>query len=326
NGEMVRNAFSIGPEDTMVACQCMAHNFVFAQQVFPVLSAGGSVFVVEFGDVGGTIAALRQDATMIMLIPWFAYRLFEALRAHPLDLPALRMCFVGGDRIDPSLLELGRAATGIPISQNIGMTETNSFAADIGGAPWSKPGSLGRPLPGAEVEIRDDRGKPVSTGTSGQIWVRSPGNMAGYWNNPEATEATLVDGWVATGDAGHFDEDGLLWFDGRIKHIIIHDGDNIYPAEVERAILRHPGVDAVTVFGLPHPRHGEVVAAAIAGSRPTLPEAAALRAFLKEHLSAAKIPCHWLRLRQIPLNRNGKPNIPAIRDALAAQPGFRVGM
>ena len=143
------------------------------------------------------------------------------------------------------------------------MTETNTYAVNPGHGGIRKSGSAGLPLPEGGIEIRDPDGKRCPVDETGEILVKTPARMAAYWNNKPQTQATIVDEWVATGDAGHLDEDGFLWFDSRIRNIIIRDGDNIYPSEVEHELARHSAVSEAAVVGMPDPLHGEYIAAVI---------------------------------------------------------------
>ena len=137
--------------------------------------------------------------------------------------------------------------------------------------------------------------------------------MSGYWNDPETTQRIMIDGWIATGDAGHLDADGYLWFDARIKQIIICDGDNIYPSEVERAINSHPAVSHVAVFGMPDEAHGERVAAAIVLQLDARLDKHDLQEFLEPDLAAGKIPTDWLFTDALPYGVNGKLDLKSLQ-------------
>ena len=156
------------------------------------------------------------------------------------------------------------------------------------------------------------------TGPNGiSIWVSSPGGMEGYWNDPERTAEVMREGWIATGDAGYRDFDGYLWYAGRIKQIIICDGDNIHPKEVEEGILQHPLVAQACVVGVPHPRRGEVVGAAVVlddpGSSLTLQ---AMVEFLEDRLTEVKLPKHLVTLTEFPQTAAGKVDRGALLAAL----------
>ena len=128
---------------------------------------------------------------------------------------------------------------------------------------FSKKDSVGLPMPVADVRIVDEDGNDVAPGGVGEVWVRGPNNVRGYWNKPVETAASFTNGWFHTGDAGRIDEDGFVYVVDRIKDMVLRGGENVYCAEVEAAIFEHPDVADVAVFGLPHDRLGEEVVAAV---------------------------------------------------------------
>src|SRR5205807_988404 len=130
-----------------------------------------------------------------------------------------------------------------------------------------RDGAVGLPVPGTEIRILDGGGRELAPGEDGEIVVRSPAVMQAYWNAPEATARTLEDGWLHTGDVGHLDADGYLYVVDRLKDLIIRGGFNVYPRDVEDALLEHPAVEMAAVVGRPHARHGEEVVAFVAPRR-----------------------------------------------------------
>jgi len=150
-----------------------------------------------------------------------------------------------------------------------GMTETSGTIVALDPEDHVPEGSVrmrsvGKPLAGVEIKMIDEAGNPVPVGTVGEIATRSSKNMRGYWNNPDATAATIdADGWLRTGDAGYLDEDGYLYIHDRVKDMIISGGENVYPAEVENALYSHPKVADVAVIGVPDPKWGEAVKACV---------------------------------------------------------------
>ena len=155
------------------------------------------------------------------------------------------------------------------------MTETGTSTINPT-RPANRIGSIGQLAPGFTASIRDDDGAEVPAGTTGRLWIKSPSNMIGYWNRPDATAETIVDGWLDTGDLVAADEQNYLWFRGRKKQIIIHDGSNICPQEVEESLLEHPAVASAGVIGVHDLIHGENVRAYITlrpdAERPTTAE------------------------------------------------------
>lgn len=316
NCRVYGRGLAVGPADRSVLCHCMSTNFVFAQLTVPFLDVGATVEIVDFGDVQQTMRTIRDGATFLSLIPWLGFQLIEAGRHLGGVANRLRVSEVGGDRVPLSYFHGFREVFGITPREHLGMAEANTYAVNPPAGQGLRLGSVGLPLPGVRIEVRGPMDQPLATGAEGQIWVESPANMEGYWEDPELTRRTLVDGWVATGDAGYLDEDGYLWYAGRIKQIIICDGDNIHPKEVEREIARHPVVRQACVVGLPHPTRGETVAAAARleeGRDLTVDE---LADFLRDRLTAVKIPVKLLILDVLPETAAGKIDRKALVAAL----------
>ena len=189
-----------------------------------------------------------------------------------------------------------------------GMTETNAFGPGNRGADYvSHPTSTGRCAPPMLVEIRDDNGKALPVGSTGEIWMFGPMLIRGYWNKPEATAETIVDGWLRSGDIGRIDAEGFVYIEDRAKDMILRAGENVYGAEVEHAIYEHPAVHEAAVFGVPHERLGEEVAVALypkAGQHITPAE---LWNFLDGKIAAFKIPAHVVLMGEpLPRNAAGK--------------------
>jgi long-chain acyl-CoA synthetase len=169
-----------------------------------------------------------------------------------------------------------------------------------------KQGSIGRPINGFSIALRDEEGEPIAAEAVGRIFIRTPASMAGYWQAPEATEEVLREGWIDSGDLARADEDGYLWFFGRKKQVIVHDGSNISPYEVEGALCDHPAVDLAGAVGVHDTVHGENVRAYVTlregAERPT---AADLIVHCRERIGY-KAPEEILFLDEMPLNPTGK--------------------
>jgi long-chain acyl-CoA synthetase len=203
----------------------------------------------------------------------------------------------GGAPVPPDLIRrIGaqfqqRAAPG----NGYGLTETTSAVIANGGADYlAQPDSVGRPTPTADVRVVGEDGVDVAQGSIGEIWIRGPNVIPGYWNKPDATEAAFGGGWFRTGDLGYRDEQGLYYVVDRMKDVIIRGGENVYCAEVEAAILEQPGVRDVAVLGLADASYGEEVAA-ISQLAPDALErgeatTAAILDALGERLARFKIP------------------------------------
>jgi long-chain acyl-CoA synthetase len=190
-----------------------------------------------------------------------------------------------------------------------GMTETNAFGPGNSGDDYvTHPTSTGRAHTTImDTEIRDEEGRPVPVGERGEIWMKGPNLIRGYWNKPEATAETLVGGWLASGDLGRIDDEGFLYIEDRAKDMVLRAGENVYCAEVESAIYDHPGVYEAAVFGVPHERLGEEVACVIHRQPGSDLTADGLRDFLAGTLAAFKIPSRIaFSDERLPRNPSGK--------------------
>jgi acyl-CoA synthetase (AMP-forming)/AMP-acid ligase II len=190
-----------------------------------------------------------------------------------------------------------------------GLTETNALGAVNAGAFYvANPGSTGRVVPAvSQFSILAEDGRALGVGERGEVCFKSPANVLGYWNKPEATAEAFIDGWFHTGDVGYMDEDGFLYIVDRIKEIIIRGGENISCIEVEAAIYSHPDVYEAAVFGLPDERLGEIVGAAVVLREGAAMNAEALRSYLEPHLAGFKLPAHvWFPTEQLPRIASGK--------------------
>ncbi|MGB6428911.1 MAG: AMP-binding protein, partial [Methyloceanibacter sp.] len=201
-------------------------------------------------------------------------------------------------------------------SEGYGLTETG-LAARNPPSGLDKLGSIGLPSPGFTFSLRDGQGQQAADGKEGRVWLKTATEMLGYWNDPQATAEVNRDGWFDTGDVMKADQDGYLWFCGRQKQIIVHDGSNISPQEVEDALLDHPAVESAGVVGVHDLMHGENVRAYVTlkpGAKR--PKAAALIEFARAHVGY-KAPEEIVFLDAMPLNPTGKVDRAALK-ALAA--------
>jgi acyl-coenzyme A synthetase/AMP-(fatty) acid ligase len=201
---------------------------------------------------------------------------------------------------------------GIEIDELYGMSEIG-LATINPPSGKNKVGSIGKLAPGYQASVRDVQGREVPVGSEGKLWIKSPINTIGYWKRPEATAETIVDGWLDTGDIVRADEDGYLWFAGRKKQIIVHDGSNICPQEVEESLVEHPAVAEAGVVGIHDVVHGENVRAYITlvpgADRPTIAE---LIKFSRERVGY-KAPEEIVVLDEMPLNATGKTDRVALK-------------
>jgi long-chain acyl-CoA synthetase len=199
-------------------------------------------------------------------VPIVVRQLLETATAAGKSLSTLVGLSSGGAPVPPDLIrrvETQFEQKAAP-ANGYGLTETTSAVITNGGADYfAHPNSIGRPVPTCEIRVVDDNGKDVPQGEVGEVWMRGPNIIPGYWGNPEATEAAFGGGWFRSGDLGYLDTDGFYYVVDRKKDVIIRGGENIYCAEVEAALLEHPLIRDATVIGLPNQEYGEIVAAVL---------------------------------------------------------------
>ena len=231
------------------------------------------------------------------------------------DLGSLRYVTCGGAPLAPALVvEFERRVPTARVCDGYGCTEVTSTAT-MNPYDAPRPGTVGLPIPGVSLQVVDDTGAVLATGQDGEVCVRGPGVMLGYWQDPVATAEAVVDGWLRTGDIGHLDQDGYLVVVDRRKDLVIRSGFNVYPRDVEDALLLHPAVVAAAVVGRPDPLVGEEVVAFVALSTPV--QAGELLAWAAQRLGSHKRPREVHVVDAVPLTSVGKTDRKAVRLLLA---------
>ena len=258
----------------------------------------------------------RQGVETSAVVPSMIHLLLaQPLERH--DLSSLAYLGCGAAPLAPKAAEeIERRIPSVTVRQGYGLTETAALIS-TNPAGHEKPGSVGLPIPGAEVRIVDDQDLALPVGEAGEICCRSPAVMRGYWGAPEATAEAVRDGWLHTGDIGYLDDDGYLFIVDRKKDLIIRGGFNVYPRDVEDALLEHPGVAAAGVVGRPDERHGEEVVAFVSLNAPgdgVSPDE--LVAWARERIGGYKYPREVHIIDSVPLTPVGKLDRKALRGRL----------
>jgi long-chain acyl-CoA synthetase len=281
----------------------------FAVLTTTMFSGGGLVLMYKWDAERALQLIEREKVTVFSGVPTNAWQLL----AHPdfdkYDLSSLTAIGYGGAPAPPKLVE--RIAEVLPDrtpSNGYGMTETTALAVYNGGLDYAaKPESIGLPVAVVDVRITGPDGSELPPGEVGELCVRGPNVILGYWNRPEATAETFVDGWLHTGDLAKVDEEGFVTIVDRAKDMVIRGGENVYCAEVEAALFEHPAVDDAAVIGVPHDQLGEEVGAVILVRQGASLTAEELREFLHGRIAPFKIPVHiWFRETELPRNPGGK--------------------
>lgn len=251
-----------------------------------------------------------ESVTITFVAPAMLRMMLDEPGVAPETFKSLRKVAYGAAPITTELLQESLKVFGCDFAQIYASTETGSVAVclspslHVPGSPLLA--SAGRACPGNEVKIIDADGNTLPPGEIGQVCIKTPAHMVEYWNHPEATAKTLVDGWLRMGDAGHLDENGFVFLGDRINDTIIAAGQNIYPAEVEKAIGAHPAVADVAVVGVPDALWGDAVQAFIVRKPGGDASPRELSRFLHDRIADYKVPSRWEFVEAIPRNPGGK--------------------
>ncbi|MFC4945794.1 long-chain-fatty-acid--CoA ligase [Pseudonocardia sp. GCM10023141] len=273
--------------------------------------AAGCLTVLE-RDAGADallVAVERRRVTVMIAVPAVIQSLLDSPRIGTADVTSLATLYYGGGPITARLLDQALTTLRCDFVQGFGLTECPlvTVLAPAEHTPELLR-SCGRAVPGAAIRIVDpETGDDVAAGVVGELWVRSPSTMAGYWRQAEATAATLVDGeWLRTGDAARVDDGGYVHMADRLKDMIVTGGENVYPAEVENVLTRHPAVAACAVIGVPSRRWTEAVVAVVVCSPGHVVGEHALIAFCRERLAGFKTPKAVVVVDELPRTPSGK--------------------
>jgi acetyl-CoA synthetase len=266
------------------------------------------------------LAAIERYSITTLCCPPTMYRMMVAEGLGGYDLSSLLYCTTAGEALNPDLFEAWKAATGLPLVEGFGQTETTCLILNTVGMEC-KPGSMGKPSPQYRVELHDESGRPCPPGQTGEVVVgidpRPPGVMVGYYRDPERTAEVMRDGWYHTGDLAWTDEDGYCWFVGRNDDVIKSSGYRIGPFEVESVLLEHDAVRECAVTGVPDPVRGQAVKATIVlnpGYAPSEDLVAELQAWVKKRTAPYKYPRVIDFVDALPKTVNGKIRRAAIRE------------
>ena len=293
--------------DRVLVVLPMFHAFAATVGILtPLLGGAALIPVPRFDPQLISRAVATEGATLFLGVP----SLYAVLARLDGDAVAgwssVRLCISGGAALPRAVMDAFEARFGVPILEGDGPTECGPVTCVNPPAGPRKPGSVGPPIPGVEMRIADDDGRPLADGEHGEVCVRGPSVMRGYWNLPEETAQAFHGEWFRTGDLGWRDGDGWFYLIDRIKDLIITNGMNVYPRIIEEALLGHPGVGEVAVVGEPHRAHGEIVVAHVVAAAGQTLDAAALRAWCRERLGRHERPRRFELRDALPRNAAGK--------------------
>jgi acyl-CoA synthetase (AMP-forming)/AMP-acid ligase II len=279
-----------------------------AANLLPHMYAGSKIVLMHRWDATRGLGLIAQErVTVTGGVPTVATQILECEQRPDYDLSSLEVVTYGGAPSALSLAEQISRTLGCAPGNGWGMTETSGTLTGHFGEDYvMRPSSAGPPLPVADVRIVRE-GCDVPIGEEGELWVRGPGVVRGYWNKPKETNEAIVDGWLCTGDVCRIDEEGFVYVVDRLKDVVIRGGENIYCIEVETVLMQHPAVRDAAVLGVSHDVLGQVPVAVVQVNNNVAEDVVALRAFLSERLAAYKIPVQIrLSVDALPRNANGK--------------------
>lgn len=274
------------------------------------LAAGHTLIFMRRWDAGQALGLIERERVNITGgVPTIAWQILDHPDRARYDLSSLETIAYGGAPSAPELVRRIRQDLGASPNNGWGMTETSATVTSLGAEDYlDHPESCGPALPVADLRIMSEDGsQELPVGEIGELWAAGPQIVKGYWNDPDATRRTFIDGWVRTGDIARIDENGFCTIVDRAKDVVIRGGENIYSTEVENALYAHPAVIDAAVIGLPHPILGEEPAAVVHLSPGTQATESELQEWVRARLAAFKVPAriHFCA-ETLPRNANGK--------------------
>jgi long-chain acyl-CoA synthetase len=269
---------------------------------------GGCLTLLPRFDPGKALELIKRDrVTTFLGVPTMYAAMLHHPEASSFDTSSLQLCVSGGAAMPVEILRAFEETFGAKLLEGYGLSETCAIASFNRPDIERKPGSIGVPVHGVEMRLVDEDGKDVPQGEVGEILIRGPVVMSGYWNRDEATaEAIDEDGWLRTGDLAKVDEDGYYFIVDRKKEMIIRGGFNVYPREIEEVLYEHPAVREAAVIGIPHADLGEEIGAAISLKAEADATPEDVQRFVKERVAAYKYPRHVWFVDDLPKGPTGK--------------------
>ncbi len=310
------------PQTAFMLCVPLFHVTGLVPVMLGSFVSGAKLVVTHRWDPDRALELIeREQVTNFVGVPTMSWDLLEASTFARRDTSSLRSIGGGGAPMPPELVKRiddnfskGRPGLGY------GMTETNAYGPQNAGDDFiAHPTSTGRPVPIMDLKVTDPDGNELPTGETGEIWFRAPSLIRGYWNRPDATAETIIDGWLRSGDIGHLDEEGFVYVSDRAKDMVLRGGENIYCAEVEAAIYEHPAVYEAAVYGIPDERLGEQLACHVMVKVDESLTVVELQQFVGERLARFKVPTAvQIVSEQLPRNASGKILKRELRDSVVA--------
>ncbi len=287
----VETLLQLGPADVVFGGLPLFHSFGQTVGLNSAMQAGACLTLMPRFDGAEALKVVERDRVTVFLgVPTMYTALLGAPDKERCDTSSLRLAISGGASLPVEVLNRVQHTFGFRLLEGYGLSETSPVASFNHPDAESRAGSIGTPIRGCEFRLVDEEGRDVAEGEVGEIVIRGENVMRGYWQDPAATAEMVRDGWFRSGDLARRDADGYYYIVDRVKDMILRNGFNVYPREVEEVLYSHPDVAEAAVFGVPHPEHGEEVAARVTlvdGASVTAEE---LRGWVKERVAAYKYP------------------------------------
>lgn len=295
-------------EEIAILALPLYHIFSLTVNALTFMALGGTnLMITNPRDIPGFIKTLQHNPFTVFV---GLNTLLNALMNHPdfkkIDFSPLKISVAGGMALQSVVAERWLKMVGTPVVEGYGLTETSPVASVNPIDGTDKVGTIGLPVPSTIIELFDDGGKPVKQGEAGEIWVKGPQVMRGYWNKPDETAKVLTsDGWLKTGDVGVMDTEGFFKIVDRKKDMILVSGFNVYPNEIEDVVAHHPKVLEVAAVGVPDEKSTEAVKIFVVAKDPSLTQDE-LMAYCRENLTGYKRPKHIEFRKDLPKSNVGK--------------------
>jgi len=305
NVESCRDVLATVEGDRFAVLLPLFHSYMLTVGLLlPLLVGGSMVLIKSLHPVRNVLQEiLQRQATVLPAIPQFYRSMVNA--PMPVPLP-LRLCVSGAAPLPVQVLKEFEARFHIPLIEGYGLSEASPVVTKNPVDGTRKPGSIGPPIPNVEVSIQDDAGRFLDAGQIGELCVRGGNVMLGYWRLPEETAKVMRNGWLLTGDVGYRDEDGYYYITDRKKDMLLVNGINVYPREIEEVLYQFPGVKEAAVIGKPDSRKGEQPIAFVVPNEGEVLAEKALLQFVRRKLADYKVPRKVIFLPALPRNASGK--------------------
>ena len=307
NVEISARMFDLGPDAVILGALPLFHSFGQTCALNAGIAGGACLTLIPRFEPGKALEIIQRDkVTVFEGVPTMYGAILNHSDHADFDTSSLQVCASGGASMPGEVMRGFEEAFDCTILEGYGLSETSPVASFNQPDRERKPGSIGTPIEGVEMQVVDDEDNELETGEVGEIVIRGHNVMKGYWQNPDATAEAMRNGWFHSGDMAKVDEDGYFFIVDRKKDLIIRGGYNVYPREVEEILYEHPAVREAAVVPVPDDEWGEEVGAAVALKEGESADADALRAHVKEQVAAYKYPRHIWFVDELPKGPTGK--------------------